>query len=108
MQGQLLIRTPQDLHELNWSYAPSFVVETALQVGLFDVLASGPRDIAELALQTNTTERGLRMLSDVLVSIGLLERAERNICFLPDFSRKYLVSTSPDFQGGLLRHHSEW
>jgi orsellinic acid C2-O-methyltransferase len=57
-------------------YMPSRVVHVAVQLGIADLLANGPKTADTLALETKTHGPSLRRLLRALASIGLLEECE--------------------------------
>ena len=98
--------TPERLMQFAWGYAMPLVIESAVTHGVFDVLNGGPKTAGELAAQTGTSERGLRMILNVLVSMELLARdAGRRYVLAPE-SAAFLVSSKPAFQGGIFKHMS--
>lgn len=98
--------TPQRIHELTWAFAAPLILETAIDLKLFDRLEARPQTAAELAKQTEASERGVRMLCNTLVAMGFLTRSSEDRLNLTPESAAFLITTKASFQGGVLRHIS--
>jgi SAM-dependent methyltransferase len=97
--------TPERLMQFAWGYAPVFIIDAALEVGLFACLAQGPRTPAQLAAETGASLRGLTALANALVGLQLLAREGDAFSLTPE-SAAYLVPSSPDYRGAFFRHHT--
>jgi hypothetical protein len=99
--------TPERILQFAWGYAPPLVLEAAIRHHVFDVLDNGPKPLTEISQATGASERGLAAILNVLVGFAFLAKdAEGNYSLTPE-SATFLVSTKPEFQGGLIRHTSE-
>ena len=99
--------TPQRIIQFAWSYAVPLAMEAAVKNRVFDALdANGAMSLSQLSEQTDASERGLRALLDMLVSIELLEKRGGAMYALTPESAAFLVSTKPSFQGGIFKHIS--
>jgi len=98
--------TPERILQFGWAYAPPLAIEAAVRHGVFDVLDAGPLTLAQTAAVTGTTERGLKAVMNLLVSLGLLDRTEDGCYALAPESSAFLVSSKAAFHGGLFRHMS--
>lgn len=99
--------TPERIMQLAWGYAPPLVLEAAIRHHVFDALDSGPMSLASVAQATGTSERGLAAIMNCLVGLDFLARDQDGNYSLTPESAAFLVSTKPEFQGGLIRHTSE-
>ena len=64
--------------QIAWGYVGSSALHAALELGLPDRLAAGPKPVAELARETGTNEDALYRVLRVLASLGMFEeRAPR-------------------------------
>jgi len=99
--------TPQRIYQLAFGYAPPLVLEAAIRHQVFDVLDSGPKSLSEIAQATGASERGLFAILNFLVGMDFLRKDSQNNFSLSPESATFLVSTKPEFQGGLIRHTSE-
>lgn len=97
--------TPERIMQFAWGYAPTLVIEAAVQHGIFDLLDTQPLTPAQVAAKSGTSLRGARAILDVLVSIQLLARKGERFVITPE-SSAFLVSTKPSFYGMLYRHIS--
>lgn len=98
--------TPERIMQLAWGYVPPLVLESAIRLRVFDVLADGAKTLDETSAVTGASVRGLRSIMNVLVGLGFLARDGSGKYALTPESDAFLVSTKPSFQGGLLRHTS--
>lgn len=90
-----------------FGYAPTLILEAAIRNGVFDVLDSGPKTIAEVSQETGASERGLRAVMNVLVGLEFLSRDDAGKYSNGPEASAFLVTTKSSFFGGILRHTSE-
>lgn len=98
--------TPERIMKFTWGYVPPLVLEAAIRHRVFDVLDAGPKTVKETAEATGASERGLRIIMNVLVGLEFLARVDGGRYALTPESAAFLVSTKPSFQGGILSHSS--
>lgn len=106
MTPQTAAPTPQRIHEMTWAFAGPLILETAIELKVFDQLDDRPQTAAELAKRLDVSERGVRILCNALTAIGFLSKTSDDQLSLTPESSAFLVSTKPSFQGGILRHVS--
>jgi ubiquinone/menaquinone biosynthesis C-methylase UbiE len=99
--------TPERIYQFAFGYAPPLVLEAAIRHHVFDVLDSGPKSLGEISLATGASERGLAAILNVLVGLDFLRKDGHGSYSLAPESAAFLVSSKPEFQGGLIRHTSE-
>jgi len=99
--------TPERIYQFAFGYAPPLVLEAAIRHRVFDVLDSGPKSLNEIHGATGASERGLSAILNALVGLAFLAKDPQGIYSLTPESAAFLVSTKPEFQGGLIRHSSE-
>ncbi|MGA3068294.1 MAG: methyltransferase [Tepidisphaeraceae bacterium] len=97
--------TPQRIMEMVWGFAPPLIAETALQLGVFDAMDAGAKTPAQIYEKTKTSPRGIAILLDGLVGIGLIHRRGETFTLAPD-TAAFLVHSKPAFIGGLMKHVS--
>jgi 3-hydroxy-5-methyl-1-naphthoate 3-O-methyltransferase len=95
--------TPDRLMQFVWGYAPPLILHTALELDIFDLLHSAPATLEDLARRTQASTRGLRAILNALVGLEFLTRAGDRYSLTPE-SSAFLVSSSPSYHGGLIRH----
>ncbi len=95
--------TPERLIQLAFAFAPPIMISTAVDLGVFDALDSGPKTAAELAKTLPASERGLNMLMNGLVGVELLSKDAGRYSLTPE-SATYLVSSKPAYFGAYYRH----
>ena len=96
--------TPERILQLAWGFAPPLVLEAAIRHRIFDVLNEGPRTLQEIQAETGVSERGLSAIVNFLVGFDFLAKHGDGKFSLAPESAEFLVSTKPNFQGGMLRH----
>jgi ubiquinone/menaquinone biosynthesis C-methylase UbiE len=93
--------TPERIQQYVWGFAATRTLATALDLGLFTEIAKGATTIAALSKAVGAPERGVRMVLDALVALGLLTRTGGAFVLAPD-AAKFLVRTSPAYMGELV------
>lgn len=91
--------------QMAWGYAPTFIIDAAIEHGVFDRLDKAPRTAAELAGDTGASERGLTAILNALVGLKLLGRQGPRYALTPE-SEAFLVSSKPAYYGRFFRHHT--
>jgi SAM-dependent methyltransferase len=97
--------TRERIMQLFFGFAPPLILEAAVRCRFFDVLDAGPKTAAEVADATGASPRGARALLDALVGLEFLTRQGDRYALAPG-AETLLVSTKPQFAGGMLRHTS--
>lgn len=102
--------SPDRLMSFVHGFAPPMLIETALRFGIFDLLDEGPQTLDQLCVTTDSSERGLRIMLNALVGLGLLSRDVGQRYALTGESAAYLVTSKPGFQGAffLLTSDAMW
>lgn len=90
------------LLDLNFGFARSRVLDTALQLRLFTLIAQDVQTCSALAKLTDCHHQGLQRLLDALVGLELLTCQNSNYGLSP-LARAYLVEGQPGFLGSHLR-----
>ena len=92
---------PAALMQMLFSYAPSMVLVSGVQLGVFSHIAGGRNSAPEIARAVGASERGIRMLLDALVALELLHKVHG--CYeLNPLSAEYLVRESSNYVGAML------
>jgi hypothetical protein len=97
--------TPERIFQFWFGYAPTLMLETAVQLKLFDALDGGPKTAQQVAAATGASPRGTRMLLNALAGLQFLTKTGDTYALTPE-SAAFLVSTKPGFMGGMFRHTS--
>lgn len=98
--------TPERLMQFAWGYSAPLMIETGIELGVFDFLAGGARSVGEVSRATGASERGLRAVMNALVAFEFLAKDSSEKYSLTPESSAFLVSQKPGFQGGIFRHIS--
>jgi ubiquinone/menaquinone biosynthesis C-methylase UbiE len=98
---------PEPLMQMGWSFAPSRVLATAVQLGLFSLIEAGHKTASTLVRETGASGRGLGSLLDALCALGLLSRSGESYALQP-LSERFLVKKSPDYIGAMWEKDWLW
>ncbi len=96
--------TPADLLQLSGSYWSVCALHAGVKLDVFTPLAEYQLTAAELSDKLKSDSRGLGMLLNSLVALGLLDKIG-DIYSVTPFSSEYLVKTSPNYLGHIIKHH---
>ena len=72
--------TPEPIMRIAMGFMAAKHLFVASDLGLFEMLASGPATLHELAAKSGVPSRTLRISADAMVSLGLLERQGERYC----------------------------
>ena len=104
------MRTIEELMEAAHGYQRSMALFTALRLGVFSALASGPSDATGLARRLSADPRRLSILLNALVAIGLLRR--RGMEYRNGTLASRFLAEGPLSKRSILLHHldcyGEW
>ncbi len=98
--------TPERLMQFAWGYAPTLILEAAVEHRVFDYLDQGPKSATEMASLTGASPRGLTALLNALVGLQFLQRSGERY-ELTSESAAFLVSTKPGYHGHFFHHASK-
>jgi 3-hydroxy-5-methyl-1-naphthoate 3-O-methyltransferase len=90
-----------ELSALASGHAEARAIQTALKLGIFDVLERSPLDDAALAAAISTNRRATALIANAMVALELLDKRE-NRYSLTEASRRYLLRSSAEYLGGLI------
>src|SRR5260370_32623645 len=90
-----------ELSALAAGHAEARAIQTALKLGIFEVLEPAPLDDAALARAISANRRATGVIANAMVALGLLDK-RANRYSLTDASRRYLLRSSAEYLGGLI------
>ncbi|CAH2904755.1 MAG: O-methyltransferase, family 2 [uncultured Paraburkholderia sp.] len=93
--------SPERLLQLGMAFWASKTLLSAVELGVFTQLASGPRDAAALTESLGLHPRSALDFLDALVALSLLERRDGAYSNTPD-ADVFLDKAKPSYVGGLL------
>ncbi len=100
--------TFEDLRSLAAGFQPAKLLMTALDLGVFDILARGPATAEEVAAALGLDARATEIASNALVALGVLELRAGRYRNTPA-AAEMLVRGSDGYRGEILRHlHRTW
>src|SRR5437773_8285520 len=102
MQDQI---SPDHILQIGFGFWPSKTLLSAVELGLFSLLADGPKTGLELQGAMSLHPRGTYDFLDTLVALGLLQRdggGEAGKYGNTPATARFLVKQSPQYIGGIL------
>jgi 2-polyprenyl-3-methyl-5-hydroxy-6-metoxy-1,4-benzoquinol methylase len=84
------------------AYQRTEALKAAIELDLFTAIGEGNRKPAALAARCGASERGIRILCDYLVTIGILMKTDGNYDLTPD-SAMFLDKRAPTYVGSAVR-----
>ena len=104
--------TTDRIMQLGHAFLGAKTLLSAVELGVFTVLAEGPLDLDALRKRIGIDKRGARDFLDALVALGMLERQDGRYANSAD-TNLYLDRNKPTYVGRLLesfnaRHFSIW
>ena len=104
--------SPERLAEFAFSFAPPLLLQTAVELQVFDFLGQSPVSLEQISLRTGASLRGLRALLNALVGFEFLVRNDDGRYTLTPESEMFLVRSKPDYRGDFFkfvpRHIQYW
>jgi hypothetical protein len=94
--------TPQRLMELSFAYAPPLIISAAVSNRVFDSLEAGAKTAEQLSEKTGASARGLRILMNALIGLGLLKKDRQGKYSLTSESAAFLLSKNPGTHAGFF------
>lgn len=103
--------TPERIMQMAWGFSITRVLATALELELFRHVADGKTTPADIAKACAATPRGIAMVVDAMVGLGLLIRAgagrDAPVSLAPD-ADLFLVKGKPSYVGDFILFHSHF
>ena len=96
--------TPDRIIKLGHGFRAAKALLSAVELGMFTVLAEGPLSLETLSKRVGIHERGARDFFDALVALGMLERNENGWYANTPETDLYLDRDKPTYIGGELEH----
>ena len=93
--------SPAKIMQLGVGFLGSKTLLSAIELGLFTVLALGPRDAETLRLQLGLHPRSARDFFDALVALGMLRRTGTRYANTPE-TTLFLDRNKSSYVGGIL------
>jgi hypothetical protein len=81
------------------------IVQTAVELGIFDALEASALGAEAIATSRELHPQAAELLLNALTSLQLLNK-QSDIFSLADISRRYLLVSSPNYVGGMIRFDS--
>jgi precorrin-6B methylase 2 len=91
--------SPQLFFQTITAYQSTEALKTALELEVFTAIAEGNTSAAELAKRCNASEKGIRVLCDYLVLMGMITKQDGRYALTLDTS-VFLDKRSPAYLGG--------
>jgi SAM-dependent methyltransferase len=98
------IWTPAQLLELSGGYWSTCTLHAGVKLNVFTPLSAGAVSAEALAKSIACDPRGLAMLLNALVAMGLVEKTAESYA-ATSFAAQFLSRNSPDYLGHIIMHH---
>ena len=89
--------------QLAFSFAPPLVLQTAVELQVFDFLEQSPLSLEEIGSRTGVSLRGLRALLNALLGFGFLTRTDVGLYALTPESETFLGRNKPAYRGDFFK-----
>ena len=99
--------TSDSIRKIAYAFQASRTLLTAYELGVFSMLGEDGRSSQEVAQMLGTAWRSTDRLMNAVVVMGLLVKEKSTFRNTPA-SARFLVSTSPDYMGGLMHTVHLW
>ena len=96
--------SPDHILEIGFAFRKSKALLSAVELGLFAVLAEGPQSVEALTCRLGLQGRGARDFFDALVALELLDRDDNGRYANTSAGSAYLDPHQPTYIGGLLEY----
>ena len=93
--------TPEPIMQALQGYQVSAILNTGLQLGVFDQIAKGKDTAGSIADAAGADERGMRILLDGLAAVGFVTSDNGRYGLTP-VADTFLVSDRPAYLGGMM------
>ncbi len=90
-----------ELADLAGGHAGARAIQVALKLGLFEALARRTLDADELAAAIGCNPRATALLANAMAALGLLAKHTGAFSLTP-VSRRFLLTASPEYLGGMI------
>ncbi|MFN2540566.1 MAG: methyltransferase [Chthoniobacterales bacterium] len=94
--------TPERLMQFGFAYSPPLTIGAAVENKVFDTLAGSAKTIEQVAQETGASTRGLRIIMNALVGLGLLKKDPHQKYSLTPESEAFLLSNQPGTLAGFF------
>jgi ubiquinone/menaquinone biosynthesis C-methylase UbiE len=112
MQSPKSVPSPERLTQFAFAFAPPLLLQTAVELQVFDFLDQSPMSLEELNSRTGASLRGLRALLNALVGFEFLVKNDDGRYALTRESETFLVRSKPAYRGDFFtfvpRHIQHW
>jgi 2-polyprenyl-3-methyl-5-hydroxy-6-metoxy-1,4-benzoquinol methylase len=90
--------SPQKIVEMISGYEKAAVIKTAIELDIFTGIAIGHTTVEQIAVRSQASKKGVRIIADYLASEGLLSKSGGEYALTPD-SAAFLVRDSRMYMG---------
>lgn len=101
------LSAPDILHQMYFSFAPSFALTTGVQLNVFSSIAHGSKTVPEIAQAAQASPRAMGMLLDALAAFNVLTKREGRYELTP-LAADLLVRESSNYMGASLERYPPW
>jgi len=96
--------SPEKILEMNWAYAKTSVLASAVELGIFTHIDHGKKTVEQIAKAAKSNRSGTERLLNALVGLGLVNKNKAGIFSLKPESAAFLVLGKPGYLGDMSVH----
>ena len=97
---------PINIQKVIWNSSLIHILNSALELGIFDAIHRGAHDLKEIAEKIKASQKGTRVLLDALVVMDFVRKKGYKYYLAPE-SESFLVSEKPTCLADLVMLHNE-
>src|SRR4051812_43160964 len=94
--------SPERIFQIMNAHQQTAALEAGITLGLFTAIAQGATTAEQIAAHCEASAKGIRVLSDYLCVLGLLEKQDATYSLSPE-SALFLDQRSPAYIGAAVR-----
>lgn len=104
MKGENI--APINIQKVIWNSSLIHILNSALELGIFDAIHRGAHDLKEIAENIKASHKGTRVLLDALVVMDFIRKKEYKYYLTPE-SEFFLISDKPTCLADFVMLHNE-
>lgn len=97
---------PINIQKVIWNSSLIHILNSALELGIFDAIHRGAHDLKEIAEKIKASHKGTRVLLDALVVMDFIRKKEYKYYLAPE-SEFFLISDKPTCLADFVMLHNE-
>jgi len=96
--------SPEKILEMNWAYAKTSILAGAVKLDIFTHISRGKKTVAQISKAAKSSPRGIEMLLNALVGLGLVAKNKADVFSLTPEAAEFLVRGKARYLGDMSLH----